>query len=203
MVRAPRRVPYRAAIFKSPASASSADRRGFILKTYFRGTNLEKRDRSLMLDVKQSERWQSCSSKTWKQFSLAQNVPSVTSCKTVHLNKKSKKSTKVISNTMGSRSLPSIKKKVIKGNSEIFTWSRDTGFYPRTWCLHYPQCNLATVWHLWRHFYQITRSFLWSHRRLNMTFKNSCKDTLKQNSRQNATEAFFVNVCESNLRVKA
>ena len=64
MVRAPRRVPYRAVIFKSPASASSAGRRGFILKTYFRGTNLEKRDRSLMLDVKQSERWQSCSSKT-------------------------------------------------------------------------------------------------------------------------------------------
>lgn len=74
MVRSPHRILYRAAIFKSPVTASSADRRGLFVKICFGCTNLEKRDRSLMLDGSRAKRWQSCSSKTRKEFSLARKV---------------------------------------------------------------------------------------------------------------------------------
>ena len=40
-------------------------------------------------------------------------------------------------------------------------------FYFKTWCLHYPQCSLATEWHHWQ---QITCSFFWSHKKLYTTY---------------------------------
>lgn len=69
---------------------------GGFLKICFGCTNLEKRDRSLMLDGSRAKRWQSCSSKTRKLFSLAQrfklrSVPYLTSCKTVDLKQPPKK----------------------------------------------------------------------------------------------------------------
>lgn len=108
MVRAPRRILHRAVTFKSPVAASSADRRR-VLKICFGGTNLEKRDRSLMLDGSRAKRWQSCSSKPRKEFSLAQrfklrSVPSLiqitrseTASKINQRAKTMKKSTKVTS----------------------------------------------------------------------------------------------------------
>ena len=51
----------------------------------------------------------------------------------------------------------------------------------KTWCLHYPWCNLATEWHHWRHFFQIT----WGNKRLILHFleyvvllPKTCKPTL-------------------------
>ena len=38
-------------------------------------------------------------------------------------------------------------------------------FLFKIWCLHCPQCNLATAWHHWRQFIGFTCSFIWNHKR--------------------------------------